>query len=282
MEVKATTEIYGIFGHPVSHSLSPVMHNSAFNALGLDCVYVAFDIHPDNIGRAADALRIFGIKGINITIPHKQSIIPFLDEIAPDAKFTGAVNTVKNEGGRLSGFNTDVGGFLRAIQEDLDFMPEGSNVLVVGAGGAARAVMSALCMNKARSIAVANRTYRRAESLGEEFSTHFKEINIKPLSLEDTDGIKALLEETDIVVNSTSTGMQGAGTLELPLESLKETAVVYDLVYKPRETPLVVEARKLGHRASGGLSMLLYQGARSFEIWTGVNAPVDVMKKAIE
>ncbi len=282
MEVKATTDIYGIFGHPVSHSLSPVMHNSAFNALGLDCVYVAFDILPEKIGEAAEALRIFGVKGINITIPHKQSIIPFLDEIAPDAKLTGAVNTVKNEDGRLSGFNTDVGGFLRAIEEDLGFKPGGSNVFLLGAGGAARAIMSAFCMNNARSIIIANRTYGKAEALGSEFASHFKEIKIEPVSLEETDTIKTLLEETDIVVNSTSAGMEGAGTLELPLKSLKKTAVVYDIVYKPAETPLVLEALKKGHRASGGLSMLLYQGAESFKIWTGMDAPVDVMKKAIE
>lgn len=282
MEVKATTEIYGIFGHPVRHSLSPVMHNSAFRALGLDCVYVAFDILPENIGRAAEAIRIFGIKGINITIPHKQSIIPFLDEITPDARHTGAVNTVKNENGRLSGFNTDVGGFLRAVKEDLGFKPEGSNVLLLGAGGAARAVMSAFCMNNARRIVTANRTYGKAETLASEFAEHFKQAKIEPVSLEDIDGITAALKETDIVVNSTSAGMEGAGTLELPLESLKETAVVYDLVYKPAETPLVLEARRKGHRASGGLSMLLYQGALSFEIWTGTDAPVDAMKRAIE
>ena len=125
MGVKATTNIYGIFGHPVKHSLSPNMHNSAFNELGLDSVYVAFDIEPDNIGEATNAIKVMGLKGINITIPHKQTIIPYLDEVSPDAKLTGAVNTVKNEYGKLSGFNTDVGGFLRAIREDLDFTPEG-------------------------------------------------------------------------------------------------------------------------------------------------------------
>ena len=137
-------------------------------------------------------------------------------------------------------------------------------------------------MNDARSITIANRTYGKAETLGAQFAAHFKQTKIELVSLEDTASIRTSLEETDIVVNSTSAGMEGSGSLELPLESLKETAVVYDLVYKPVETPLVVEARRKGHRASGGLSMLLYQGAHSFEIWTGTDAPVDVMKEAIE
>lgn len=257
------------------------MHNSAFEALGLDCVYAAFDVSPENIGQAAEAIKTLGIKGINITIPHKESIIPYLDEIAPDAKHTGAVNTVKNSDGKLSGFNTDVGGFLRAVREDLDFKPGGANVLLLGAGGAARAVMSAFCMNGVKRICIANRTLGKAEKLGAEFLTHFNNVEIEAVSLEDKEGIKSRVSDTDIIVNSTSAGMDGAGTLELPLESLKESAVVYDLVYKPAFTKLVEEARKKGHKASGGLSMLLYQGAQSFEIWTGIDAPVEAMKKAI-
>lgn len=282
MEVKATTKIYGIFGHPVAHSLSPVMHNSAFAALGLDCVYLAFDIRPEKIGHAADAVRTLGIKGINITIPHKESIIPHLDEISPDARLTGAVNTVKNEDGKLSGHNTDVGGFLRAAEEDLGSKPEGANVFLLGAGGAARAVMSAFCMNGAESICIVNRTREKALKLGSEFGKQFKNIKIETIALDDKGAIKARLSETDILVNSTSAGMEEGETMEVPLESLKESATVYDLVYKPRETSLVKKARELGHRASGGLSMLLYQGALSFEIWTGRDAPVDVMRKAIE
>lgn len=282
MEVKATTKIYGIFGHPVSHSLSPLMHNSAFAALELDCVYLAFDISPEKIGHAADAVRTLGIKGINITIPHKESIIPYLDEISPEAELAGAVNTVKNEDGKLSGYNTDVGGFLRAVEEDLDFKPEGANVFLLGAGGAARAVMSAFCMNGARSIYIANRTYEKTLKLGSEFGKQFKNIKIEPIALDDKEVIKARLSETDILVNSTSAGMEGSETMEVPLESLRKSAVVYDLVYKPRETSLVRQARKLGHGASGGLGMLLYQGALSFEIWTGRDAPVNVMRKAIE
>jgi shikimate dehydrogenase len=282
LEVKATTKIYGIFGHPVTHSLSPVMHNSAFSSLRLDCVYVAFDIAPEEIGRAAQSVRTLGIHGINITIPHKESIIPHLDWIGTDAELTGAVNTVKNDAGRLSGYNTDVGGFLRAVEEDLGIKPGGASVLLMGAGGAARAVMSAFCMNGAERICIANRTHDKALKLASEFGKQFMKIKIETVALHDRNALKARLGEADILVNSSSAGMDGNAAIDLPLESLKASAAVYDLVYKPRETPLVKEARRLGRRASGGAGMLLYQGALSFEIWTGMDAPVEVMRKAIE
>ena len=281
MQVKATTKIYGIFGHPVSHSLSPLMHNSAFAALGLDCVYTAFDVHPDDIGKAADAIRALGISGVNVTIPHKQAIIPHLDEVSPDAKHTGAVNTVKNEGGRLTGYNTDVGGFMRDAREELGISPEGASVLLLGAGGAARAVISAFGMNGAKRIAIANRTPGKAEKLAEEFGRFFPDTTIYPVDSGDPGAMTKELGLTDLLVNSTSGGMEGASGLEINIGALRDGAAVYDLVYKPRETKLVKEAKALGHKAVGGLGMLLYQGALSFEIWTGENAPVDVMRKAI-
>lgn len=281
MQVKATTKIYGIFGHPVSHSLSPLMHNSAFAALGLDCVYTAFDVHPDDIGKAADAIRALGISGVNVTIPHKQAIIPHLDEVSPDAKHTGAVNTVKNEGGRLTGYNTDVGGFMRDAREELGISPEGASVLLLGAGGAARAVISAFGMNGAKRIAIANRTPGKAEKLAEEFGRFFPDTTIYPVDSGDAGAMTKELGLTDLLVNSTSGGMEGASGLEINIGALRDGAAVYDLVYKPRETKLVKEAKALGRKAVGGLGMLLYQGALSFEIWTGENAPVDVMRKAI-
>ena len=281
MSVKATTDIYGLFGHPVKHSLSPNMHNGAFGALGLDCVYVAFDIDPENIGDATRAIRTMGIKGINITIPHKQTIIPFLDEVSPDAKLTGAVNTVKNEGGKLSGFNTDVGGFLRAIREDLGFIPDGKNLFLVGAGGAARAVMSACCMNGISKICITDILPDKAAALAQDFKDNFSEIQIETLPIEDKDSISERLGSADILVNASPSGMDGIGKLDIPVPSLNKSAVVYDLVYKPVDTNLLNEVRDLGYKASGGLSMLLYQGAESFEIWTGETAPVDVMRKAL-
>lgn len=226
-------------------------------------------------------MRTLGISGVNITIPHKESIIPHLDEIAPDAELTGAVNTVKNDGGKLSGHNTDVGGFLRAVREDLGIEPGGSKVFLAGAGGAARAVMSAFCMNGAERIYVLNRTHDKAQRLASDFGERFTKTSIEAVPFGDVKAIEAALGKADILVNSTSSGMDGREGLDLPLDKMKKTAAVYDLVYKPRETELVKEARGLGLKAAGGLGMLLYQGALSFEIWTGRQAPVDVMKKAL-
>ena len=281
MGVKATTNIYGIFGHPVKHSLSPDMHNSAFNELGLNSVYVAFDIDPENIEQATRAIRVMGINGINITIPHKQTIIPFLDEVSADATLTGAVNTVKNEHGKLSGFNTDVGGFLRAIREDLDFTPEGKTLFLIGAGGAARAVLSAFCMNGGAVVYIADIIQAKAIELANQFKANFPNIAIETVSLEDQKILEQKFDEADILVNASPAGMDGVGSHDIPLKSLNNNAVVYDLVYKPSNTKLLQDAKKLGHKASGGLTMLLYQGAESFEIWTGKNAPVEIMKKAL-
>ncbi len=281
MGVKATTGIYGLFGHPVKHSLSPNMHNSAFEELGLDSVYVAFDIDPENIADATNAIRVMGIKGINITIPHKQTIMPFLDEISPDARLTGAVNTVKNEDGKLSGFNTDVGGFLRAIREDLDLVPEGKTIFLIGAGGAARAVLSAFCMNGGSSVYISDIIKEKAVELADQFKENFENISFKTIDIENHGSVSEKFGVTDILVNASPAGMDGVGALDIPLSELNKNAVVYDLVYKPPDTKLLIDAKELGYRASGGLSMLLYQGAESFEIWTGENAPVDVMRKAL-
>jgi shikimate dehydrogenase len=281
LSIKATTKVYAIFGHPVNHSLSPVMHNSAFKALKLDCVYVAFDIQPRDLESAARAIRPMGIQGVNITIPHKESIIFFLDEISQEASLTGAVNTVKNEDGKLIGYNTDVVGFLRAIKEDLGLHPKGLSVALLGAGGAARAVLSGLCMNGVSQVYLINRTFDKARKLASEFKKSFKDTSIEAISLDDKRGLEESLSTTNLLVNATSAGMKGMDPIEIPLEFLPKGSMVYDLVYNPRETDLIKRAKGLGHKASGGLSMLLYQGVESFEIWTGKSAPIEVMRKVI-
>ncbi|MXZ47706.1 MAG: shikimate dehydrogenase [Candidatus Dadabacteria bacterium] len=281
MEIKATTRIYGIFGHPVSQSLSPAMHNAAFEHLGLDCVYLAFDVDPRNIDKAVNSIRNLGLCGVNVTIPHKQSVMAGLDEIAPEASMVGAVNTIVNEDGRLKGYNTDVSGVLRALHFELEFVPQDKNILIVGAGGASRAVIVAMCTGGARSIAIANRTYFKAQELSEEFSPRFGDIGFSAAPLEDAARVAQMMEQTDIVINCSSAGMGDIEPLRLPLDLLDENCVVYDLVYKPAVTPLVRDSRALGLKAESGLGMLLYQGVDAFEIWTGENAPVEVMREAL-
>ena len=281
MGIKATTRIYGIFGHPVSQSLSPAMHNAAFTYLGLDCVYLAFDVDPRNVAQAVSSIRALGLCGINVTIPHKQSVMAGLDEIASEASMVGAVNTIVNENGRLKGYNTDVSGVLRALHSELEFAPRGKNVFIVGAGGASRAVIVAMCTGGARSVSIVNRTYLKAQKLSGEFSPQFGSVAFSAASLDDTDRVAELIAQADIVINCSSAGMGDIEPLCLPLDLLGEDCVVYDLVYKPPVTPLVRDSRVLGLKSESGLGMLLYQGVDAFEIWTGEDAPVEVMREAL-
>ena len=281
MEIRATTQIYGIFGHPVSQSLSPAMHNAAFAHLGLDCVYLAFDVDPRNIDRAVSSIRNLGLCGVNVTIPHKQSVMAGLDEIAPEASMVGAVNTIVNENGRLKGYNTDVSGVLRALHSELEFVPQDKNAFIVGAGGASRAVIVAMCTGGASSVAIVNRTYTKAQELSEEFSARFGDVGFSAAPLEDEERIAQMMERADIVINCSSAGMGDIEPLCLPLDVLGENCVVYDLVYKPPVTPLVRDSRALGLKVESGLGMLLYQGVDAFEIWTGEDAPVEVMREAL-
>jgi len=257
------------------------MHNAAFEHLGLDCVYLAFDVDPRNIDKAVNSIRNLGLCGVNVTIPHKQSVMAGLDEIAPEASMVGAVNTIVNEDGRLKGYNTDVSGVLRALHSELEFVPQDKNILIVGAGGASRAVIVAMCTGGARSIAIANRTYFKAQELSEEFSPRFGDVGFSAAPLEDAARVAQMMEQTDIVINCSSAGMGDIEPLRLPLDLLDENCVVYDLVYKPAVTPLVRDSKALGLKAESGLGMLLYQGVDAFEIWTGENAPVEVMRDAL-
>ena len=282
MHVRATTKVYGIFGHPVSHSLSPIMHNAAFRKLNLDCVYVAFDIHPNNLESATHAIKSMGISGVNVTIPHKERIISLLDGTSPEVSLTGAVNTVKNKNGNLTGYNTDVEGFLMAIKEDLGVTPKGLRIFLQGAGGAARAVLTALCMTGASEIYLINRTLDKANTLASEFRKSYNNVSIDPYALEDRDSVERSLRTADLLINASSSGMEGVASITLQLELLPKQSLVYDLVYKPRDTALLSRAKELGLRSAGGISMLLYQGAKSFEIWTGEMAPVGEMRKALE
>ena len=280
-QIKATTRIYGIFGHPVSQSLSPAMHNAAFRHLGLDCIYLAFNVDPRNVAQAVSSIRALGLCGINVTIPHKQSVMEGLDEVVPEASMVGAVNTIVNEDGRLKGYNTDVSGVLRALRSELGFIPQDKNVFIVGAGGASRAVIVAVCTGRARSVAIVNRTYLKAQKLSEEFSPRFDGVGFSAAPVDDADRVSRLMAQADIVINCSSAGMGDIEPLRLPLDLLGESCVIYDLVYKPPITPLVRDSRALGLRAESGLGMLLYQGVDAFEIWTGEDAPVEVMREAL-
>lgn len=281
MKITSNTKTLAIFGDPVSHSISPVMQGAALEALGIDMVYLAFRVSPERLGRAVESIRTLGLRGANITIPHKEAVLEFLDEVDETARVLGAVNTILNNNGALKGYNSDSVGYMWSLEAETDFIPRGRTAIVVGAGGAARAVVYGLAAGGAARIIIANRTDFRAEVLSEELAAVCPGVEISPSSL-DALKLSGYLEKTDLLVNATSIGMEGGGKgeLNLPLERLNKDAVVSDIVYTPMETGLLKKARGLGLRTHGGLGMLVGQGAKSFEIWTGQKAPVEVMREA--
>ncbi|MBI2863567.1 MAG: shikimate dehydrogenase [Chloroflexi bacterium] len=278
------TAIVGIIGFPLKHSISPVFQQAAFDHLRLDIRYVAWETEPRDVGNVVERLRQPDYLGMNVTVPFKEVVIPLLDEVVGLARRIGAVNTVVKRGSRLTGYNTDAAGFTRALRDQAGFDPKQAVALVLGAGGAARAVAFALADAGARTIYIANRTPTRAETLVSDLcSAGVDPVSILPLPWTSSRSLRAVLRESDLIVNTTSIGMKhGPAEAQSPLEAgdIPSRALVYDIVYNPSKTPLLVEARKAGARTIGGLPMLVYQGAAAFELWTGREAPVDGMLAA--
>lgn len=271
----------GLLGYPVHHSLSPVMHNAAFHALGLAWEYDLIPVAPENLALAVDVLQAEGYVGANVTIPHKQAIMPLLAGVSQEAQIIGAVNTIINASGQLRGYNTDAYGFWQVLG-DAAFTPSSYQAVVLGAGGAARAVLYAL-LSHGFSVTLVNRTESKATELAQHFAPYFDH-TIKVVAHDDTEHLQAELEIADLLVNSTSVGMTPHIT-ENPLPpaiSLPATLTVYDLVYNPRETALLQAARAAGAKTVDGLGMLLYQGVEAFRLWTHQEPPVDVMRTALE
>lgn len=270
----------GIIGLPIRHSISPVFQQAALDYCGIDATYRAWEVAPEAVGPFLQGLREPDVLGINVTVPHKERVIPYLDEVDDWATEAGAVNTIVNRGGRLSGHNTDGYGFLRALQEEGAFSPRGRQVLVLGAGGAARGVVLALIREGVGGLTIANRTVVRAQRLAE--LARKDGITCQAIPLVGDDLARAAAQ-AELIVNCTTIGMSHGpdeqGT-PLPTQQIPPAALVYDLVYNPLETPLLRSAARAGARVLGGISMLVYQGAASFEMWTGQPAPVAVMLQA--
>ena len=279
-QVNGTTKILGIIGHPVGHSLSPVMQNSALRASGLNYIYIPFEVDPESLGAAVTGLRALGVAGFNVTIPHKTQIIQHLDELDDSAEAAGAVNTVKNDCGRLIGYNTDGDGLIRSLANEFNLNVRGTSIAIIGAGGAARGAIAALCRAGAGKIIVANRTHERASELVSVLALRFPDTELSVVS-----GFKELeecLRNIDVLVNTTSLGMNRDSLPVLHLSSLPHTATVYDMVYAPPVTPLLQEAVGLGLKGTNGLGMLAAQGELAFTIWTGVTPPSGLMKSVLD
>ncbi|MGW8160707.1 MAG: shikimate dehydrogenase [Desulfobulbales bacterium] len=266
MQINGSTEIYGIIGNPVAHSLSPIMHNSAFEALGLNKIYVPFK--ATDAEKALAGCRSLGVRGLSVTIPHKEAVLAHIDSIDPVAEKIGAVNTlVFSEDKKIHGLNTDWIGANRALADKIDL--QGKRILLLGAGGSAKAIGFGLLEAGARVI-LASRTENRVKNLAATLGCDW-------INLAEIDTVQA-----DALVNATSVGMYPLESTSLvPAESLGNFPVVMDIVYAPLQTRLLREAESAGCETINGIAMLLYQGAAQFEVWTGQDAPVSVMRTAL-
>lgn len=276
MNIKGSTNIVGLIGHPVEHSFSPPMHNAAFEKLGMDYAYVAFDVNPLDLKSAIDGARSLNIKGFNVTIPHKIEVMQFLNEIDEVAGLIGAVNTIDFK--NLKGYNTDGIGAVKAIEEVTRI--KNKNIVVAGAGGASRAISFYLAKYGADSITILNRNIEKAENLSGDIQKSGLIDNVKSDSILQ---INDYMTDADILVDTTPIGMHPNIDDKPIVDSgnMHEDLVVFDAVYNPNETVLIKEAISAGAKPVYGIKMLLYQGAESFKIWTGRDAPVDVMENAL-
>ena len=268
----------GIVGFPLAQSISPAFQQAALDSVGYAADYHLWPTPPVELHERIARLRLPNYLGANITVPHKEAVRPMLDALGPWAGRVGAVNTIVKDGARLVGHNTDVAGFLAGLEE-VGFEPREARVLILGAGGAARAAVYGLAEQGAESIVIANRTAPRAQALADELSPAVAVVAV------GSDRFADAAAAADLIVNCTSLGMRhGAheSSSPIPGEMIPEGSLVYDMVYVPRETPLIRSARAAGARTQGGLAMLVHQGAAAFELWTGLAPPVDVMMAAAE
>jgi len=277
MVIKGSTKVVGLIGEPVEHSFSPPMHNEAFKTLGLDYVYVPFNVSPDNLKSAIECANSLNIQGLNVTIPHKINVIKYLKELDPIAELIGAVNTIDFK--NLKGYNTDGIGCIRAIEEVTKIKDK--NIVVAGAGGAARAIVFYLAKYGAEEVNILNRNLKKAENLASDLRASNLISNVNSSDISE---ISKFISDADILIDTTPIGMHPNVSDEpiVNAEDIHEELVVNDIVYNPNETVLLKEAIKANAKVVYGIKMLLYQGAESFKIWTGREAPVDVMEAKLK
>jgi shikimate dehydrogenase len=278
--INAATRLCAVYGSPIRHSASPAMHNAAFAALGLDWRYLAFEVDPKNLRAAIEGARAMGFVGINLTVPHKLLAVDMVDALDESAERWGAVNTIKfepdhNGKSRAVGFNTDADAIVTALREDLKLELRGAKVLLLGAGGAGRTAALKLAAEHVAELFLVNRTETKADAVAGEIIERFPAVKVS---------VGHPKTPVELVINATSLGLKAddASPLDENQFSLKQALCVYDMIYRPAETKLLAAAKAAGCRTANGLGMLLHQGAKAFEIWTGQSAPLDVMRRALE
>lgn len=278
MKIEASTKPFAVLGHPVRHSLSPRMHNAAFEALGIDAVYLALDVNPEQLTTILSALSVLQFGGVNITVPLKEDAFRTVERLDDSAEQMGAVNTVVFSAEGMVGYNTDGAGFSRAVKENFSFSFAGRRILILGAGGAARAAAMACAREGAAQIAVANRTPSRAECLVQDLLQRNAALDAVSIGLSEAE---RNAHEFDLVVQSTSVGLRAGDAPVLTRKAFREGQCVYDMVYTQPLTATLMEARAAGAAVANGIDMLLYQGVCAFELWTGRTAPAAIMRNAL-
>lgn len=274
--IDSNTILFGVIGHPIRHSKSPIMMNRAFQETGINGIYIASLVTSDRLSDFVAGVRAMGIRGVNVTIPHKLDIMDLLDVIDPGAQAIGAVNTIVNDDGKLIGYNTDGIGYVRSLKEEAEPDLAGKRIVVIGAGGASRGIIYALAKEKPSHITISNRSVERAVELAKAFED---QVDIEAVS---NDKLRSACQEADIIINTTSVGMFPK-TDETPVDAawLKPGSVASDLIYNPIKTKFLEQAEQRGCRIHSGLGMFIYQGAYAFEYWTGQPAPVAAMRETV-
>lgn len=278
MIINTDTKLVGLFGYPLSQSLSSIMQNASFQKYNLNKIYIPIEVTRDNLETVVKGISKMNFDGFNITKPYKVDIMKYLDDIDEYAKLIGAVNTVRISNGILKGYNTDGTGFLKSFEEGTGTKIEGKKVFILGSGGAARAIAITLALSKAQSIYICNRTYEKAKSLAA-YVNKLGNCAAIPMEYED---MKKAIDDSHVLVNTTSVGMF-PNINESPLNGnlLNENLVVCDIVYNPMKTKLLIDAVQRGCKIVPGLGMFVYQGAEAFEIWTDIKAPVEIMYNTV-
>ncbi len=277
-------KLYGIFGHPLSHTLSPAMHEAAFQKLGIEAHYIVLDLGLPAFKKLMSRASQIALSGFNVTVPYKETVMPFLDRVRPEARAIGAVNTVYRQGKQWVGTNTDMEGFLMALMKDGGFRPSGKKAVILGAGGAARAVIYGLAREGAREILIADCFPEKAQKIAEDMCQLFPKA-VFQAAVAGTPEVKEALQKADVIINATPLGLKSGDPLVVPESWIpkagRSKAFLMDLVYNPAMTPFLKAGKRKGHKTLNGLGMLLYQGARALELWTGRKAPVSVMRRAL-
>ncbi len=278
--ITSNTKLICVIGHPIKHSKSPLMHNAALKKIEEDAVYLAFDIENEKLEEFVKGFRAMGIIGANVTIPHKENIMKYLDGVTKEAEIIGAVNTIYRDGDKLIGDNSDGKGFILSLMKESDFDPKDKKILILGAGGASKAVTAKLADEGASEIYIYDIDRKRAEELVEQIMKS-AEKNVK-ISIADKNSIENIAKESNLLVNCTPIGMKESDPELLSDEVFNSEQVVYDLIYNPPKTKLLKSAEKKGAKIVNGLGMLVYQGAISFERWTGKKPDTEIMFKTIK